>query len=533
MAAWSLAHGGIGWDSRTTRGTLSHRSVDPSWTLARAYATVPASPGVLRRLPPAVRRHAPSRRHRLDDPLQPDDPATYTYQGVANLILAVLAVTAFAAALGARFAIAARRGICLVVDPLDATVARALARRLQGHAGRRGTDPDHGRAHLQLLDPPATGCIRRGHSSAGLGGAIALATRAGSLLSSWSSRSELGGRDFVFGRRRHHRALPPSVAAVTALAARSPSRGRPTRSRASHVQWLRDSTPSSRSFPWVGTIRTAGQGRAEHRHSPGGTCPPGSAPNCRSSRSRPLSAERPSDRRRRSPATERERHGRPWCSCRSRCRRSFSPRDHRQRRGALRRHPPSPLRAPRAPRHSRRSLSRRSSAAANGGRCVPRSPLAAVVVVAASLLASVSWAPYAYAYINPVAGAQQGRPVLGARLLGRQRQGGRRAAARSSATPGFGRPADGVGVPWGAAPRPPAARPTGGSTSSSAGPQRRAADFGCTVVFTIKRGGHVLGEGHAADEARPTEPPEPQSALPRPELRRQIGAAPATGPEGA
>ena len=34
-------------------------------------------------------------------------------------------------------------------------------------------------------------------------------------------------------------------------------------------------------------------------------------------------------------------------------------------------------------------------------------PFAAVVVVAVSLLASISWAPYAYAYLNPVAGADK------------------------------------------------------------------------------------------------------------------------------
>ena len=73
--------------------------MDPSWTLERAYASVVGTSefyGVfLQQFADLLHRVATGSTTLL----QPDDPATYTYQGIANLILAIVSVTAFALAL--------------------------------------------------------------------------------------------------------------------------------------------------------------------------------------------------------------------------------------------------------------------------------------------------------------------------------------------------------------------------------------------------------------------------------------------------
>jgi hypothetical protein len=104
VAVWSLVHGGIGWDAREhTQAALAVRSVDTSWPLARAYAAVPGPLefyGVLIQQLADVLHFAFSGSTAR---LQPDDPDTYLYQGIANLIVAVAAVTALAAALAIVF----------------------------------------------------------------------------------------------------------------------------------------------------------------------------------------------------------------------------------------------------------------------------------------------------------------------------------------------------------------------------------------------------------------------------------------------
>ena len=64
---------------------------------------------------------------------------------------------------------------------------------------------------------------------------------------------------------------------------------------------------------------------------------------------------------------------------------------------------------------------------------------------------------------------------------------------RLGLTPVHVEPTDGVGIPWGAAPGPTRPGSRTGLYVFLRG--TRAADFGCTVVFSIKRDGHVLGEG--------------------------------------
>ena len=160
----------------------------------------------------------------------------------------------------------------------------------------------------------------------------------------------------------------------------------------------------------VGSGRSAPPGRDLHSIDlPCGTCPPGSAPSCRCSRSRPSSAAlavligSPFAARRRVP----DAAPRPLVPITLQA--VVLPLAIvSQRRRALRRHPPRAVRDPRAARHSRRSRSPCSSGnRPAAARCGRRLPLAAVVVVAASLLASIRWAPYAYAYLNPIAGANK------------------------------------------------------------------------------------------------------------------------------
>ena len=112
--------------------------------------------------------------------------------------------------------------------------------------------------------------------------------------------------------------------------------------------------------------------------------------------------------------------------------------------------------------------------------------------MAASLFSSIRWAPYAYAYLNPIAASsKEGSWELD--YWGVSGKEGVERLERLGLDPVYVEPTDGVGIPWGAAAGPPRPGRTQASTSSCAG--IRAADFGCTVIFTIKRGGHVLGEG--------------------------------------
>jgi hypothetical protein len=121
-------------------------------------------------------------------------------------------------------------------------------------------------------------------------------------------------------------------------------------------------------------------------------------------------------------------------------------------------------------------------------------PSMAVVVTAASLFASIEWAPYAYAYLNPVAGKNpEGRSWQLDYWGVSGREGVERLRALGFA-PVYVEPTNQVGDPWEAPPdQVPIVRKPGLYVFLR--DKVRATDFGCTVVFTIKRAGHVLGEG--------------------------------------
>ena len=80
VAIWSLVHGGSGGIRARHKGDAPGRSVDSSWTLERAYASVVGT-SEFYGSSCAVRRPLHRVATGSTTLLQPDDPATYTYQG--------------------------------------------------------------------------------------------------------------------------------------------------------------------------------------------------------------------------------------------------------------------------------------------------------------------------------------------------------------------------------------------------------------------------------------------------------------------
>jgi len=121
-------------------------------------------------------------------------------------------------------------------------------------------------------------------------------------------------------------------------------------------------------------------------------------------------------------------------------------------------------------------------------------PLLAVVTVAASLFDSARWAPYAYAYINPIAGHNTQSQSWELDYWGASAREGIARLHKAGLTSASVQPAQTVGVPFGAASY------TGvfGAGSGIYVFSRwgfTAETFGCTRLFTIRRDGHELGEG--------------------------------------
>ena len=104
VAGWSLAVGGIGWDTRgDTIAALITRSIPSSATLEQAYGAVPATSEFYGVLPQQLADVLHLLTTGSTTPLGPDDPTTYLYQGAANLLLAVLAVRRSRSRSGSRF----------------------------------------------------------------------------------------------------------------------------------------------------------------------------------------------------------------------------------------------------------------------------------------------------------------------------------------------------------------------------------------------------------------------------------------------
>jgi hypothetical protein len=128
-----------------------------------------------------------------------------------------------------------------------------------------------------------------------------------------------------------------------------------------------------------------------------------------------------------------------------------------------------------------------------GSRLRALLPLGALVIVAASLLASIRWAPYAYAFVNPVAGRDKDGRSWELDYWGVSAREGVRRLREAGYSPIYVQPGPQPGVPWGAFNGPPV---TGGRSGMYVFVRWDGASrYGCTVIFTIKRDGHVLGEG--------------------------------------
>ena len=384
--------------------------------------------------------------------LQPDDPATYTYQGIANLILAIVSVTAFALALALalRSWLAAAFAWSLTlatplwlglshIDFKDVPVAAGLTLISAGLI-----------FSFSIRSPQLAALV--GAVAAGSGGAIMLSTRAGSLLQ--LIFLAVGGALLIrmIGRSGGFAIVPTIVAASTAIvAALAFTYATNPIARISTLQWLRDSTAVARSFPWFGTIRTAGENVSST------DIPLWYVPAW-------LGAQLPL-------LTIAAVVGGAAVLIGVAVRRQPSV----DRRTALVLVPITlqaimlplaiifsgavlydgirhelfaipPLLA--IPAVALAVLERQSA-----GRRLLRTaiPFVAVVVVAVSLLASISWAPYAYAYLNPIAGADKNGFSWELDYWGISGKEGVERLRKLGYTPVSVTPTDGVGIPWGAA----------------------------------------------------------------------------------
>jgi hypothetical protein len=505
VAAWSLVHGGIGWDSRfDTQAAFATRSVDPSWTLARAYAWVPSTSefyGVF------LQQFADALHLLVRGTMEPrgaDDPVTYFYQGLANMILSVFSVTALAVALAV-----ALRSVLAAAFAWSVTLATPLWLGMS-HVDFKDMPVAAGltlvTAGLILsssISPPMSMVV--GVALAGSGGAIVLATRAGALplLITLAVGSAAGL--IVVGRRGNVRTLPVAMTSCAALAfAVAFTWFTNPIARIGMLTWLKNATGVAHAFPWDSTIRTAGK---DLRST---DLPLWYVPAW-------IGAQLPLLTLVavvggllvlivvlfRQTADDRIRTALPLVPIAVQ---AIVMPVLIVGSGAVLydgiRHLLFVIPALMAiPAVALAVLDRRPGKRSRLGVVLP---VAAVAVAATSLFASIRWAPYAYAYVNPVAGRNPDARSWELDYWGVSAREGVRRLQRLGLTPVHVEPTDGVGIPWGAAPGPIPQGVTTGLYVFLRG--KRAADFGCTDVFTIKRGGHILGEGARCPGGRVVKP---------------------------
>ena len=495
LSCWSLTAGGIGWDTRgDTAAALVTRSVDSSWTLQQAYDAVPETSefyGVfLQQLADVL--------HLLTTgsttPLQPDDPTTYLYQGAANLLLAVAAMTAFAVAIAVAFrsrlagafvwALTLSMPLWLGmmhVDFKDMPVASGLTLVSAG---------------LILALALERRAMLAGALLAGAGGGIAVATRPGAIVLLGVVVGGTVAVALAWGLVRHRvrETLPVVVAGALAPVcgvlltwATNPI------ARLGTVQWFRDSIDIARKYPWnAGSIRTAGK----DLHSidlpwwyvpawlwaqlPLLTCAAlvGGAGY--------LAIRLVRDRRR---VTARETLPLVPLALQG----IVLPVGIVASGAVLYdgiRHELFMVPALFALPAVALALLDRGA----GRRMRVALPLAAVVVVAASLAASVRWAPYAYAFVNPIAGRNKDGRAWELDYWGVSAREGIRRLREAGYAPIYTVPGSPPGIPYGGEEDSP--HRTGGKTAVYVFIRwDRASRYDCDVVFTIKRDGNALGEG--------------------------------------
>ena len=499
VAAWSLAQGGIGWDSRFDTGAaLDARAVSSSWPLDEAYEAVPSTSefygvflyqfaDVLHLLTTGA-----------SEPLGPEEPVTYRYQGAATLILSVASITAFAFALAIAF-----RSVLAGAFAWSLTLATPLWL---------------GMSHVDFKDMPVAAGITLvtaglvlslatesrlkaallGAVLASSGGAIALSTRAGALaliavLALGSVAVAVGWR---IGRGGPLPILPILITSGSALVcALAFTWTTNPIARIDILQWLEDSAELARSVNWeLPPMRVAG---TDVR---GDDIPWWYVPAW-------LGAQLPL-------LTLVAVVGGVAVVVVGLIRRRIVVSV-----GATIGLVPIVLQAVVLPvgmlvggaviydglRHvlfivpaliaipaiALALLDRRASE--HRARPSVVLPLGAIVVVAASLFASIRWAPYAYAFVNPIAGANKDGRTWDLDYWGVSAKEGVERLQELGYSPVHVEPSASVGIPYGAAEGQTVAGATTGLYVFLR--WNRAADFGCTVIFTIKRDGHVLGEG--------------------------------------
>lgn len=495
LAAWSLAHAGIGWDSRFhTQGAFAIRSIDSSWTLARAYASVPSNLEFYGVLPQQLADVLHLLVSGSTERLGPDNPEAYMYQGIANVILSVLSVTALAVALGV-----ALRSVLAAVFVWSLTLSTPLWLGMS-HVDFKDLPVAAGLTFVTAgliisfsISPPTS--IVVGVLLAGSGGAIVLASRPSALPLLMTLVVGSAAGVITLGRRGEVRALPVAIVSGSALAfafaftwATNPI------ARIGTLTWFADAAGQAGSFPFFITIRTAGRD-LQSTDLPWWYVPAwigaqlplltlvaviGGLAVLIVLQIKQTAADRLSTTLPLVPITLQAIVMPLWIVS----------------SGAVLydgiRHLlfmiPALMAIPAVALAVLDRLPGKSS------RLSVVLPVAAVVVVAASFLASIRWAPYAYAFVNPVAGRNADARSWELDYWGVSAREGVQRLQQLGLTPVHVEPTDDVGIPWGSAPIPTS------SVGSTTGLYvflrgRRAADFGCTVVFSIKRDGHVLGEG--------------------------------------
>ena len=483
LAAWSIGAGGIGWDTRVdTYAALNTRSTHAT-TLQQAYTEATAASeqfyGVFIEQAADVVHLATTGSWKQ---FSPDDPAGYRYQAAVVLALAVAAVTALAIALAVAleslFAGAFAWSLTLAtplwlgmehVDFKDMPVAAGLTLVTSGLAF----------AFLLSSRRRATTC---GVVLSGCGGAIALATRPASIVLLGVLLLATLATAFLV-RPRAIRSLQPIVLAALAAPvlgllftwATNPI------ARLGLFQWLYDAVDVAHKYPWAaGTIRAAGQDLTATRlpwwYVPGylgvqlpllTLCAVIAATVFLAARTRRLPVI---------PLVPVVVQGiaLPFLIVAS---------------GAVLydgiRHVLFILPALLA-------LPALACSLLDRGRLRRVLPVAAVVVVAASLASAISWAPYSYAYLNPLGSIGHGR-AWELDYWGVSAKEGVDRLKRLGFTTIYVKPSQQPGVPYGA--YNTSDNPARGSGLYVFVRWNRASDFGCKVLFTINRGGHELGEG--------------------------------------
>jgi hypothetical protein len=496
VSAWSLDDGGIGWDSRgDTIAAAVVRSTDSSSSLAEAYEAVPATSEFYGVLPQQLADVLHLLTTGSTAPLSPDDAATYLYQGAANLALGVLAVTALAIAVALAFE-----------SLLAGAFAWALTLSLPLWLGMQHIDFKDMpvAAGLTLVSaafvlgfvlPPGRTTAVIATVLAGIGGGVAVASRPSSIV---LLAGLVGGTLVValaWGAWRHRLrdTLPIVFAAVAApVCGLALTWATNPIARIGGFTWLHDSIDIARNYPWdVGPIRTAGHD-LRSIDLPWWYVPAW------------LWAQAPLL------TLVAVLGGLAVVAARL-----------IRRGGKLAARETLPL-VPLAIqaivlpvvivasgavlydgiRHELFMIPALLAFAAvalawldrgAGPRGRVALPVAAVVIVAASLAASIRWAPYAYAFVNPIAGRDKEHRAWELDYWGVSAREGVRRLSDAGYTPVFVAPSQQPGVPFGAYNSKPE---TGGDSALYVVLRwDRASSYGCDVIFTIERDGNDLGEG--------------------------------------